>query len=267
MGIVQICKGHYYWLEPRHAFVAFAPVDVGTVALAFLQGSFAYGGWNFLNYVTEELVDPYRNLPRAIFISIPLVTFVYVFANVAYVTAMSPQELLASNAVAVSVWGEAAGVHAWMQPQSPASPHILHGPDHQGQPVLPRLYLLFWASCCSSAWVKPVVCGVGLAIMLSGVPVYGLGVPGATAARHLRRLAAVTAGGRSCVGRVLRWSPPTRAHGTAGPVQHWAPTAPRLSPPPCHGLRPRAHGACQGLLTHGPHPPQDPRPLPSIRSP
>lgn len=43
----------------------------------------------------------YRNLPRAIFISIPLVTFVYVFANVAYITAMSPQELLASNAVAV----------------------------------------------------------------------------------------------------------------------------------------------------------------------
>ena len=42
-----------------------------------------------------------RNLPRAIFISIPLVTFVYVFANIAYVTAMSPPELLASNAVAV----------------------------------------------------------------------------------------------------------------------------------------------------------------------
>lgn len=42
-----------------------------------------------------------RNLPRAIYISIPVVTFVYVFANVAYITAMSPQELLASNAVAV----------------------------------------------------------------------------------------------------------------------------------------------------------------------
>ena len=42
-----------------------------------------------------------RNLPRTIFISIPLVTFVYTFTNVAYFTAMSPQELLASNAVAV----------------------------------------------------------------------------------------------------------------------------------------------------------------------
>lgn len=49
-----------------------------------------------------------RNLPRAIFISIPLVTFVYVFANIAYVTAMTPAELLASNAVAV-----VSGFEAW----------------------------------------------------------------------------------------------------------------------------------------------------------
>lgn len=50
---------------------------------------------------TTNLCDSSRNLPRAIFISIPVVTFVYVFVNMAYVTALSPQELLASNAVAV----------------------------------------------------------------------------------------------------------------------------------------------------------------------
>lgn len=55
-----ICIGEYYWLEPVHSFDPLQDYDVGKIALAFLQGSFAYGGWNFLNYVTEELIDPYR---------------------------------------------------------------------------------------------------------------------------------------------------------------------------------------------------------------
>lgn len=52
--------GEYFWLEPKNAFENFQEPDIGLIALAFLQGSFAYGGWNFLNYVTEELVDPYK---------------------------------------------------------------------------------------------------------------------------------------------------------------------------------------------------------------
>lgn len=52
--------GHYYWLEPAHAFQTFKEYDIGLIALSFLQGSFAYGGWNFLNYITEELVDPHK---------------------------------------------------------------------------------------------------------------------------------------------------------------------------------------------------------------
>uniref|UniRef100_A0A8C9RL01 Solute carrier family 7 member 8 n=1 Tax=Scleropages formosus TaxID=113540 RepID=A0A8C9RL01_SCLFO len=264
MGLVQICKGEYYWLEPAHAFQSFQNYDVGLIALAFLQGSFAYGGWNFLNYVTEELVDPYRNLPRAIFISIPLVTFVYVFANIAYVTAMSPQELLASNAVAVTFGEKLLGVMSWIMPISVAlstfggvngslftssrlffagareghlprllamihvercTPipallitcvstllmlctsdmytlinyvgfinYLFYGVTVAGQIVLrikapdmprpikvslawPVTYLLFWAFLLIfSLYSEPVVCGIGLAIMLSGVPIYLLGV-------------------------------------------------------------------------------------------
>ncbi|KAG7526996.1 large neutral amino acids transporter small subunit 2-like [Solea senegalensis] len=264
MGIVQICKGHYHWLEPVHAFETFRDYDVGLIALSFLQGSFAYGGWNFLNYVTEELVDPYRNLPRAIFISIPVVTFVYVFANVAYVTTLSPQELLASNAVAVTFGEKLLGVMSWIMPISVALstfggvngslftssrlffvgareghlPRVLamihvtrctpipallftlitsllmlctsdiytlinyvgfinylfYGVTVAGQIVLrykqpdlyrpikvslvwPVIYLLFWAFLLVfSLYSEPVVCGVGLAIMMTGVPVYYLGV-------------------------------------------------------------------------------------------
>lgn len=51
--------------------------------------------------MTEELKDPYKNLPRAIYISLPLVTAIYVLANMAYLAVLTPQQLIASNAIAV----------------------------------------------------------------------------------------------------------------------------------------------------------------------
>ena len=50
--------GHFEELRPSNAFDFWMTPSVGHLALAFLQGSFAFSGWNFLNYVTEELVDP-----------------------------------------------------------------------------------------------------------------------------------------------------------------------------------------------------------------
>lgn len=39
---------------------------------------------NNLNYVTEELINPYRNLPLAIICGIPIVTLCYVLVNISY---------------------------------------------------------------------------------------------------------------------------------------------------------------------------------------
>ncbi|GLG95849.1 Y+L amino acid transporter 2 [Gryllus bimaculatus] len=95
-------------------------VEPGYIALAFYSGLFSYSGWNYLNFVTEELKDPYRNLPRAIWISMPTVTIIYVLANIAYVAVLSQDELLSSSAVAVTFGEKMLGVMSWIMPFSVA---------------------------------------------------------------------------------------------------------------------------------------------------
>ncbi|CAB1325432.1 unnamed protein product [Coregonus sp. 'balchen'] len=70
--------------------------------LAFYSGMYAYAGWFYLNFVTEEVENPEKTVPLAISISMAIVTSCYVLTNVAYYTVMSAEELLASQAVAVT---------------------------------------------------------------------------------------------------------------------------------------------------------------------
>ncbi|KAM3964622.1 L-type amino acid transporter minidiscs [Aphomia sociella] len=90
--------------------------DPGEIAIAFYTGLFSYSGWNYLNFVTEELKEPYKNLPRAILISMPVVTLVYTFTNVAFFAVLSNNEILASEAVAVTFSEKILGMVAWIMP-------------------------------------------------------------------------------------------------------------------------------------------------------
>ncbi|XP_040301552.1 asc-type amino acid transporter 1 [Herpailurus yagouaroundi] len=179
VGFVQIFQGHFEELTPSNAFDFWMTPSVGHLALAFLQGSFAFSGWNFLNYVTEELVDPRKNLPRAIVISIPLVTFVYTFTNVAYFTAMSPQELLASNAVAVTFGEKLLGYFSWVMPVSVAlstfggingylftSSRLCFSGAREGH--LPSLLAMIHVRHCTPIPALLVCCGATAVIMLVG---------------------------------------------------------------------------------------------------
>lgn len=51
--------------------------------------------------MTEELRDPFINLPRAIYLSLPLVTAIYLLANVSYMAVLGPVGVRATEAIAV----------------------------------------------------------------------------------------------------------------------------------------------------------------------
>ncbi|XP_077976320.1 b(0,+)-type amino acid transporter 1-like [Styela clava] len=112
-GFVQIGMGKTQYLT--NSFEG-TTSSGSAVALAFYSGLWAYDGWNQLNYITEELENPRRNLPLIIWIGLPLVTILYILVNIAYFTVMSPVELLDSNAVAVTFGDRVFGAFTWTVP-------------------------------------------------------------------------------------------------------------------------------------------------------
>ncbi|GBP66555.1 Large neutral amino acids transporter small subunit 1 [Eumeta japonica] len=106
-------NGHTENLEDMMQGTTKSPENI---AVAFYSGLFSYSGWNYLNFVTEELKDPYRNLPRAICISMPVVTVVYTLTNFAYFVVLTNTEILSSLAVAVTFSEKILGFMAWIMP-------------------------------------------------------------------------------------------------------------------------------------------------------
>uniref|UniRef100_A0A1I8EL28 Amino acid permease n=1 Tax=Wuchereria bancrofti TaxID=6293 RepID=A0A1I8EL28_WUCBA len=90
--------------------------DVGTASLAFYSGLFAYQGWNYLNFIVEELQNPRRNLPLAIAISCTVCTVIYTLTNVALYTVITPDDMLSSPAVAVEFANKTFGPFAFVMP-------------------------------------------------------------------------------------------------------------------------------------------------------
>ncbi|CAD5122126.1 DgyrCDS10574 [Dimorphilus gyrociliatus] len=113
IGIVKVCQGNVGNFQNAFSDTTTNP---GSFAVAFYHGLFSYAGWNYLNFVTEELQNPAKNLPRAIWISMPLVTGIYVLANIAYFTVLTPQDLIESNAVAVTFADRVLGFMSWIMP-------------------------------------------------------------------------------------------------------------------------------------------------------
>jgi len=84
--------------------------DLALFALVMVSVMFAYDGWANVTSVAEEIRDPQRNIPRALFMGLALVVLVYVAVNLAFHGVLSMEEVAASGqGVAQKMTGELIG--------------------------------------------------------------------------------------------------------------------------------------------------------------
>ncbi|XP_063911415.1 b(0,+)-type amino acid transporter 1-like [Zophobas morio] len=112
-GIYEIMKGNTDNLNKGFEGTKYSPKNI---ALAFYSGLWAYDGWSAVTIVTEEIKRPEVNIPRSIIISVPIVTALYVFMNMAYMTVLSIPEMMNAKAVAVTFGERVLGPFSFLIP-------------------------------------------------------------------------------------------------------------------------------------------------------
>jgi len=62
-------------------------------AISLIFVSFAYSGWNAAAYLGSEIMEPQKNIPRALFSGTLIVVFLYLLLNLVYIYAVPPREM------------------------------------------------------------------------------------------------------------------------------------------------------------------------------
>jgi Amino acid transporters len=89
--------GHFTPAAPAGSF------SITPFGLALVSVLWAYDGWADLAFISGEIKDPERNLPRALIYGTLAVVVIYLLANVAYLGVMSVTEVSQSKLVAADV--------------------------------------------------------------------------------------------------------------------------------------------------------------------
>ena len=90
-----------------------SPALLTSIGTAMISVLWAYEGWQYVTFAAGEAIDPQRTLPRSIVLGTVILIAIYMLANVAYLVALGPEQMAASERVAgdatAAVLGPLAG--------------------------------------------------------------------------------------------------------------------------------------------------------------
>ena len=109
-GIFALIVAAFFGTHSLTANVApVRPIRLGDFGVAMIACLLAYDGWVNMSFVAGEIRDPKRNILRALVMGVVLVMVVYVSANIAYLSVLSPAEIAQSERVGADVADRAMG--------------------------------------------------------------------------------------------------------------------------------------------------------------
>ncbi|KAF1990718.1 amino acid transporter [Aulographum hederae CBS 113979] len=113
-GIVVAITGFSYKGQPsedwkKKGWFEGTNTNISNWAVALYAGLWAFDGWDNVNYVAGEFVNPTRDLPRVIHTSLPVVIISYLLANTAYYLVLPSATIASSNTVAVAFGSQVFG--------------------------------------------------------------------------------------------------------------------------------------------------------------
>lgn len=103
LGVAGVLLTGLFWgaapdpLEVRNA------MDGPGFGLAMVLVLYTYGGWNDAAFITAEIRDPQRHVPRALFVGISFILLLYLLMNLAYLKALGFEGLRVSTTPASDV--------------------------------------------------------------------------------------------------------------------------------------------------------------------
>lgn len=108
LGLLTLVVAGLALLDPAPARAS-ATGASGSFGLAMVFVLLTYGGWNEAAFLSAEVRRPQRTLPRALLVSIGIVTALYVLANVAYLRGLGLAGVAGSETVAAELMRKAVG--------------------------------------------------------------------------------------------------------------------------------------------------------------